>query len=161
AVNYLHSLKTSTGKPQVAGAIGLYGVELGAYAALEAAGRDPQVKVLVLDSLPASADDMVRVAVNTRTSTNKSLVQLFARWGMRIYGLGKYHSVESCDLANRMTDKHVLLLTGDRGDPLRASTEAVSKCFPSRVAELRADLPLTGGNLVGSTGEQEEAYDRP
>src|SRR6266550_5815795 len=37
AIEYLHTLKTSAGKPQVSGAVGVYGVELGAYAALNAA----------------------------------------------------------------------------------------------------------------------------
>src|SRR6266566_4565401 len=43
AIDYLHTLKTPLGKPQVAGPIGLYGVELGAYAALDAARRYPEV----------------------------------------------------------------------------------------------------------------------
>src|SRR2546423_11632083 len=37
AIDYLHSLKTPTGKPQIAPKIGVYGIELGAYAAMDAA----------------------------------------------------------------------------------------------------------------------------
>jgi len=38
----------------------------------------------------------------------------------------------------------------------------VAKCFPNPTAvDLKSDLPLTGFNLPSSTGEQEEAYDRP
>src|SRR5713101_371425 len=62
AIDYLHTLKTTLGKPQVAGPIGLYGVELGAYASLEAARRYPEVRALALDSTPGSPDDLFRAA---------------------------------------------------------------------------------------------------
>src|SRR6266852_971971 len=67
AIDYLRSLKTPSGKPQVGGSIGMYGVEMGAYAALDAAARYPDVRALALDSVPASSDDVVRAATNTRT----------------------------------------------------------------------------------------------
>src|SRR5207253_8686303 len=37
AIDYLHTLKTTDGKPQVTRPVGVYGVELGAYASLYAA----------------------------------------------------------------------------------------------------------------------------
>src|SRR6266851_1982517 len=60
AIDYLHTLKTTVGKPQVAGPIGVYGIELGAYAALDAARRYPEVRALALDSTPGSPDDLIR-----------------------------------------------------------------------------------------------------
>src|SRR5712691_11017844 len=44
AIDYLHTLKTPLGRAQVQGPIGLYGVELGAYVALDAAVRYPEVR---------------------------------------------------------------------------------------------------------------------
>src|SRR6266699_3719700 len=162
AIDHLRSLKSPTGKAQVAGGIGLYGVELGAYAALEAAARYPEVRVLALDSVPGSPDDVASAATNVRTSTNSRVLQTLALWGLKIYSFGKFNGTTSCDLARILANRRVPLLSGDRNDPLRASTVIVAKCFPNSAAvELKSDLPLTGFNLPSSTGEQEEAYDRP
>ncbi len=162
AIDHLRSLKSAAGKPQVAGGIGLYGVELGAYAALEAAARYPEVRVLALDSVPGSPDDVASAATNVRTSTNSRALQTLALWGLKIYSFGKFNGTTACDLARILANRRVLLLSGDRNDPLRASTVIVAKCFPNPAAvELKSDLPLTGFNLPSSTGEQEEAYDRP
>src|SRR5438270_1505812 len=52
AIDYLRSLKVQD-RPLVGNPIGIYGVEMGAYAALRAGARDPKVRALVLDSIPA------------------------------------------------------------------------------------------------------------
>jgi pimeloyl-ACP methyl ester carboxylesterase len=161
AIDYLHTLKTPLGKPQVAGPIGLYGVELGAYAALDAARRYPEVRAMVLDSTPGSPDDLIRAVTIRHTSMNNSLLPRLGSWGVRIYSLGKYHNTPSCDLARSLKDVKVVLLTGDEADPWRVSTLALGKCFASGSVEVKKDLTLTGLNLPASTGEQEEAYDRP
>jgi pimeloyl-ACP methyl ester carboxylesterase len=161
AIDYLHTLKTPLGKPQVAGPIGLYGVELGAYAALDAARRYPEVRALALDSTPGSPDDLIRAVTIRHTSMNNSLLPRLGSWGVRIYSLGKYHNTPSCDLARSLRDVKVVLLTGDESDPWRASTLALGKCFTNGAVEIKKDLALTGFNLPASTGEQEEAYDRP
>jgi pimeloyl-ACP methyl ester carboxylesterase len=169
AIDYLRTLKTPLGKPQVAERIGLYGVELGAYAALDAARRNPEVRALALDSTPGSPDDLIRAVTIRHTSMNNSLIMrllspLILRlgsWGVRIYSLGKYHNTPSCDLARSLKEVKVVLLTGDEGDPWRASTLALGKCFANGAIDVKKDLALTGFNLPASTGEQEEAYDRP
>src|SRR6267142_3454989 len=160
AIDYLHTLKTPLGKPQVAGPIGLYGVELGAYAALDAARRYPEVRALALDSAPGSPDDLIRAVTIRHTSMNNSVLPRLGSWGVRIYSLGKYHNTASCDLARSLKDVKVVLLAGDEADPWRASTLALGKCFANGGIEMKKDLPLTGFNLPASTGEQEEAYDR-
>jgi len=161
AIDYLHTLKTPLGKPQVAGPIGLYGVELGAYAALDAARRYPEVRALALDSAPGSPDDLISAVTIRHTSMNNSLLGRLGSWGVRIYSLGKYHNTPSCDLARSLKKEvKVVVLTGDEGDPWRASTLALAKCFANGAVEVKKDLALTGFNLPSSTGEQEETYDR-
>jgi pimeloyl-ACP methyl ester carboxylesterase len=160
AIDYLHTLKSTDGKPQVAGPVGVYGTELGAYAALEAAQRYPEIRALVLDSAPASPDDLVRAAITGNTGMNNALLQRLARWGIKIYTLGKYQSTSSCERARALHEVRVLLVTGADGDPWRNATLALAKCFTGAV-EMKKDLPLTGISLPASTGEQEEAYDRP
>ena len=160
AIDYLHTLKTPAGKPQVAGAVGVYGVELGAYAALDAAKRYPEIRALVLDSAPASPDDLVRAATSGHAGMNNSLLQRLAGWGLKIYSFGKYQSTPSCDLAHSLRNVRVLLLTGGEGDPWRTSTLELAKCFNGAV-DIKKDLAVTGVSLPSATGEQEEAYDRP
>ena len=160
AIDYLHSLKTPGGQPHV-GLIGAYGAELGAYAALDGAKRNPEVRALALDSVPASPDDLVRAVTSQRAALNNSLLQTLGRWGMRAYAWGKYHNTSSCELARALRNEKVLLLSGAANDPWRASTLELANCFSGGAVEVKKDLPLTGMNLNSATGEQEEAYDRP
>jgi pimeloyl-ACP methyl ester carboxylesterase len=160
AIDYLHTLKTPTGKPQVSGPVGLYGVELGAYAALDAAKLYPEVRALALDSVPASPDDLVRAVTSGRAGMKNGVLQKLAGWGLKIYSFGKYQNTPSCDLARSLRDKRVLLLTGTEGDPWRTSTLELAKCFNGSI-DVKKDLPITGVSLPSQTGEQEEAYDRP
>ncbi|MFS8084434.1 MAG: alpha/beta hydrolase [Acidobacteriota bacterium] len=160
AIDYLRSLKSPAGKPQIAGPIGVYGTELGAYAALDAAKRFPEIRALALDSVPGSPDDLIRAATSRRAGMNNGLLQRVARLGVKIYSMGKYQATSSCELARSLREPKVLLLAGAEGDPWRASTWELSKCF-SGTAEMKQDLSLTGSNLPNATGQQEEAYDRP
>lgn len=160
AIDYLHTLKTIGGKPQTAGPVGLYGIQLGAYAALDGAKRYPEVRALALDSAPASPDDLIRAATTGNTGMNNALLQCLARWGIKIYSLGKYQSTGSCEWAQSLHQTRVLLLAGNEGDPWRTSTLELARCFDGSV-EVKKDLTLTGMSLPASTGEAEEAYDRP
>jgi hypothetical protein len=160
AIDYLHTLKTPAGQPHV-GLIGVYGAELGAYAALDAAKRYPEVRVLALDSAPGSADDLVVHVTSQRAALNNVFLKALGRWGMRAYAFGKYNNTPSCEVARALRNVKVLLLTGPSNDPWRASTLELANCFSGGAVEVKKDLQLTGMNLNTATGEQEEAYDRP
>jgi hypothetical protein len=160
AIDYLRTLKGPTGKPQVAGPLGVYGIQLGAYAALDAAKRYPEVRALALDSAPGSPDDLVRSATSAQTGMSNGFVQRLARWGVKAYSFGKYQGTPSCELALSLRAVRVLLLTGSEGDPWRNSTLALGRCFNGTI-EVKKDLPLTGISLPTATGQQEDAYDRP
>ena len=160
AIDYLHTLKTPAGQPHV-GLIGIYGIELGAYAALDAAKRYPEVRALALDSVPGSPDDLVRAATSLRAAMSNALLQQLGCWGMRAYAWGKYHNTTSCELARTLRNVKVQLLTGPSNDPWQASTLDLASCFSGGAVEVKKDLALTGFNLNTATGEQEEAYDRP
>jgi pimeloyl-ACP methyl ester carboxylesterase len=160
AIEYLKTVKTASGQPQIAPRIGLYGIELGSYAALDAARRNPDVRALALDSLPTSPDDLIRNATDTWSGTKVSAFHWLASAGVRVYGMGKFQSTPSCDLARSLQNVRVMVLCGGGTDAWRTSCLAVAACFTSSV-EMKRDLTLTGANLPNSTGEQEEAYDRP
>jgi pimeloyl-ACP methyl ester carboxylesterase len=160
AIDYLHTLKTASGKPQVGGLIGVYGVELGAYAALDAARRYPEIRALVLDSVPGSPDDLVGAATTRYTGMSNIVMKRLAGWGLRIYTFGKYQNTPSCEIARSLRDVRVLLLAGGESDPARISTIALANCISGSV-DVKKDLAVTGVALPSATGEQEEAYDRP
>lgn len=160
AIDYLRTLQTSQGKPQVASKIGVYGIELGSYAALDAARRYPEVRALALDSVPGSPDDIVDHATDKGLGMNNALLHRLARTGVKVYGFRKYQSTSSCDLARSLREVKVMILSGAAGDPWRQSSMDVAACF-NPPAEIKKDLLLTGASLPSSTGEQEESYDRP
>ncbi|HEX5966353.1 MAG TPA: hypothetical protein VFY51_10500, partial [Pyrinomonadaceae bacterium] len=160
AVEFLQTLKSENQKKLVGESFGVYGVELGAYSALKAASRDDRIKVLVLDSIVNSPDELLHTAVSNCAIDN-GLAHSLSRMAMRVYMLGSYDSTSGCDLAKSVRDQRVLLLSGAEAGPLRESTGAMQSCFanPANV-EARIDLPLSGFSLPSATGEQGEAYDR-
>jgi pimeloyl-ACP methyl ester carboxylesterase len=165
AIDYLQTLKTQGGKLQIGSSVGVYGIGLGGYAALDGAARYPELRAVALDSAPSSPDDLVRAATDHWTGMSSGifqrLLQPLAHVGIRAYNLGKFPTKTSCDLAHALGgDVRGLLLAGVEGDPARQSTLDLARCL-KRPPEVKKDLTLTGANLPSSTGEQEEAYDRP
>lgn len=160
AIEYLKTLKSASGAPQVGQHIGVYGIELGAYAALYAAKRSPEIRALALDSIPSSPDDLVRSATSSRTGMNNGMLQRLARTALGVYAMGKFDGTPSCDIARAVKGFRVFLLAGTESDPWRKTTLDLVPCF-NPPPDVKKDLPLTGANLPSSTGQQEEAYDRP
>lgn len=161
AVEFLQTLQSDSKKKLVAGNFGVYGVELGAYSALKAATQDARIKVLVIDSVMKSPDELLNSAVSNCVGIDNSLVQSLTRNAMKIYLLGKYDGTTSCDLARSVRDQRVMLLSGKEAGSLKEETGALLNCFPNAGSvEARTDLPLSGFSLPSATGEQGEAYDR-
>jgi pimeloyl-ACP methyl ester carboxylesterase len=161
ALDFLRQQKTANGSRLIGNKVGLYGVELGAYAAIRAAPDDAEVSALVLDSIPQGPDEMLRAAVRQDYELDYNLLHFLTRVGTRLYLMGKYNNIPSCELAARLKTQRMLVLSGADADYLRASTNVVSRCFPVPAnVEVKTDLPLTGFHLASATGEQGEGYDR-
>jgi pimeloyl-ACP methyl ester carboxylesterase len=161
ALDYLRSLKVPAGRPLAGERIGIYGLEMGAYVALQAAARDQSIRALVLDSAPAAPDEVLQIAVDKRTGMKNPVFREMARYGVRAYFLGRYENQPACAAAAALGNRKVLLLSGDDAGPLRDSTLALAQCFAGNAGlDVKANLPLTGLNLVALTGEQGETYDR-
>jgi pimeloyl-ACP methyl ester carboxylesterase len=161
ALEFLKTLKSENQKQLAGESFGVYGVELGAYSALKAASQDNRIKVLVLDSIVSSPDDLLNTAVADCVAIDNRLVQSLSRTAMRIYMLGRYQSTPGCDLAKSVSDTRVLLLSGAEAGRLRDATASMQSCFPNQGnVQARIDLPLSGFSLPSATGEQGEAYDR-
>jgi pimeloyl-ACP methyl ester carboxylesterase len=168
AFDYLTTLK-SDGLPLLSDRLGVYGVELGAYAGMRAAMHDPRVRVLALDSVPFGPDELVRAAANHftgddsgrgTTATNNRAMRFLIQIGMRLYLPRSYDNLQSCDIAATLRGRRVFLLSGTDAGYLRDSTAALARCFQPGEVESATELPLTGLNLPFTNGEQEEGYDR-
>lgn len=161
AIAFLRTLKGEEGVPLVRDQIGVYGVELGGYAALSAAPRSSEIKVLVLDSVPGSPDELLRATVREDFGLGNHLMMYLVRAGTKVFLLGKYRNTSSCDLAATLKTQRVLLLSGEEAGYLRQSTVALQRCFPNAAnLEVHTELPLTGFRLTTATGDAGEAYDR-
>lgn len=161
ALDFLRGLRTPQGRALVGGPFGLYGVEMGAYAALVAARQEKDVRALVLDSAPDDPDQVLGAVVAERTGLDSGALRLLARLGTRVYFAGHYKNEAACTVAESVGDRQVLLLSGADAGEFRVSTETLARCFPSRSnVETHTDLPLTGIKLASATPEQDEAYDR-
>jgi pimeloyl-ACP methyl ester carboxylesterase len=162
AVDFLHTVKGYSQSPLVGEAVGAYGVELGAYAALRASSQNGAIKALALDSIPRSPDELLDASVVSDVGVNNNFVLAMTRLATRAYFLGKYESTSSCDLAKNLKAQKILLLAGADNPSLRQSTATLVTCFPNQAnLETKIDLPVSGFSLSSATGEQGEGYDRP
>jgi hypothetical protein len=162
ALDFLRSLKGESHSKLVGDRFGVYGVELGAYAALRAAVSDASIQVLALDSVPRDQNDLVEGIVRSHVRVNTSLLIVPARIATRVYFLRLYDNKSSCDLAGALGERKILLLAGEDDGYLRESTKSLIPCFPNPAnLEARTDLRLSGLTLPSATGEQGEGYDRP
>ena len=161
AVGYLKTLKADNQKKLVSDRFGIFGVELGAYAALRAAPAEAQIRSLVLDSIPESPDALVHSAIVSDLGIDNDAVNSAARHALKFYLLGAYDNATSCALAAQVVNQRVMMLSGNDAGYLKNSTTSVGRCFPNGGnVDVRTDLPLSGFNLPMSTGEDGEGYDR-
>lgn len=162
AVDFLHTVKGYGEIPLVGEAIGAYGVELGAYAALRAASQNLTIKALVLDSIPRSPDEVLNASVVADVGVNSRPMLSLARLATRAYFLGQYENIASCEMAKTLKTQSVLLLAGADNPSLREASASLVPCFPNSAnLETKADLQVSGFSLPSATGEQGEGYDRP
>lgn len=162
AFDFLRSQKGENQNQLVGETVGIYGVELGAYAAMKAASKDAGIKALVLDSVPRDADDLIDAAVREDVGVNIDLLFTLSRTATHTYFMGKFENAPSCELARNFRTQRILLLAGNDAERLRESTVALQSCFPNPAnLEVKTDLALTGYALPSATGEQGERYDRP
>lgn len=162
AIEFLRALKTPMDTALVGKSIGLYGVEMGALTAVNAAAKDNSVKALVVDSVPQDSNDLLAAAVSRRFPFASSVTARFAQAGTYFYFYnGNYRREEACDAAKAITSRQVLLLAGSDAPHFQDSTQKLSKCFPSTTRiEVKTDLSPSGYNSINASLEHSEAYDQ-
>lgn len=161
ALEFLRGLKTEAQTRLIGQSIGIYGVEMGALAALSAA-KDENVKALALDSAPAASDDLLASAIDRRFPFASSLTSKVAQAGTYPYFYnGCYKRDSACDLAKYLSNRQVLMLAGNDAPQFQNSTFNIARCFPNTTKiETKIDLNPSGYGITNASLEQSEAYDK-
>jgi pimeloyl-ACP methyl ester carboxylesterase len=161
ALDFLRGQKSDDGNKLVGSQVGLFGVELGGYAALRAAAKDNSVTVLTLDSVPRNSDELVQATVKGDLGMKLPMLPALSSLATRVYFLGRYENIPACEIAASLSTRSVLLLSGTDAGELRGSTTDLARCFKNPASvEVKTDLPLTAFNLPSATGQDGERYDR-
>jgi len=162
AVQFLRNLKGANQMPLVGKSIGVYGVEMGAIAAVSAAVREPSITAIALDSVPASADSVLTGSVDRRFPFATFATTRLAKIGTHLYFFdGCYKREPVCETARNIDSRSVLLLAGFDAPEFQESTGRLNKCFSSaNRVETKTDLSPSGYSIIKSSLEQSEAYDQ-
>jgi pimeloyl-ACP methyl ester carboxylesterase len=162
AIQFLKGLKSDDQQPLVGPELGLYGLEMGALAALRAASSEPSVKTLVLDSVPQSGDALLESIVDKRFPFASSVTSKIAEYGTRPYYYeGCYQKEAVNDTAKKVNVKSVLLLAGVDAPEFQDSTLKLSKSFvPGTAVEAKTDLSPSGYGIMNASIDKSGAYDQ-
>ena len=162
AMLFLKDQKTPNGVSLTNGRVGVYGLELGSLAALNAAAQDQSIVALALDSVPSDSQSLLGSAVGKRFPFMSTVTSRFGELGsFAYYYEGGFSRRSACDLARGLEDKKVLLLGGVDAPDLQDSTNKLSKCFPqSSKAEVRNDLSPSGLGIINASLDIAAAYDQ-
>ena len=162
AIQFLRTLKTPEQFPLVGKDVGIYGLEMGSFAAISAATQDDSVKALALDSVPQNSDSMLASTVEARFPFASTITSEFAKLGTRPYFFeGCFRRESSCDMAKALGGRKVLLLGGLDAPDFQESTSKLSKCFPgTSTVESKTDLSPSGYSIINASLELSESYDQ-
>lgn len=162
AIQFLRGLKTEKEVTLVGENIGFYGVEMGAFAALNAASKDKNIKALVLDSAPTGSDQVLGSAIGKRFPFAVSVTSKIASYGTYLYFYNNcYNHEAACNIAKTVDNRQVLLLGGTDVPELQESTDKLSRCFAGDTkVEAKLDFNPSGYNLSNASIEQLNIYDQ-
>ncbi len=161
AIEFVNGLKTDDKKDLTNKNIGVYGIELGAFAALSAAVSDTNIKALALDSVPADTNALLSTVIEKSYPFAGFITSNIAQYGTGLYFRGCYNSATVCGMANSITNRKILLLAGVDVPSFRQSTVDLQQCLPKQeLLEAKTDLSVSGFSVIGASGEQAEAYDQ-
>jgi pimeloyl-ACP methyl ester carboxylesterase len=162
AVQYLRNLKGGDQNPLVGKNIGMYGVEMGAIAAIATAVREPSITALALDSVPTASDNVLTGSVDRRFPFATFATAQLAKLGTHLYFFdGCYKREPACETARKVDGGNILLLAGVDAKDFQESTASLNRCFSSNnKVESKTDLSPSGYSINNASIEQSEAYDQ-
>lgn len=163
ALDFLKSIKNSSGGSLVGKDFGIYGIELGALAGLKAAAKNENVKTLILDSAPLSSDEMMTSVIAKRFPFASSVTSKLAIYGTNLYYAngGCYSHENLCETAKSLANRQILLLAGNDAPDFQESTRSLQACLPNtNRIESKLDLNISGYSFKNAPIAQSEIYER-
>ncbi len=163
AIAFLRGLKTPEELTLVGNEIGIYGLEMGALAAISTAAGDPTIKALVLDSVPQSSDALLGNSVEGRFPFASAVTAKIAEFGTYpyFYQEGCYSRVPVCETAKMLANRRVMVLAGVDAPAFQDSSARFAKCFPaSTTVNAKTDLSPSGYSLFSASLEVTAAYEQ-
>src|ERR1044072_700196 len=161
AVKFLRDVKSGGGTPLIGQNIGVYGLEMGAYAALSGAVSLPEIKTPALDSVPMKANDLIGSVVKNRFPFAGSVTGLLAARGNRLYHNACYREASLCQQVEGLNGRQILLLSGSDATQWRASTLELSQCLPKQnKVEAKLDLAQSGLGAINTKPDEADLYDQ-
>jgi pimeloyl-ACP methyl ester carboxylesterase len=158
-IDYLRTLKTAEKNDLVGKSIGVYGTEIGAFAALKASESDESIRAIILDSVPTTSDDLLVSVIQKRFPFASFVTASLAKYATYPYFQSNYSKDSLCNVAGRVSQRNVFLMASSDVPSFQKSTTELGKCFAFGV-ESKTDLSISGYSTISSTGKQEEAYDQ-
>jgi pimeloyl-ACP methyl ester carboxylesterase len=160
-IRFLRDLKSGGGTALVGANIGVYGLEMGAYAAMSGATAQPEIKTLVLDSVPMRADDLVGSVIRNRFPFASIITSVLAARGNRLYHTACYRAASLCQQVEGLNGRQILLLSGNDASQWKASTLELSQCLPKQnKVEAKLDLAQSGLGTINTKPEDADLYDQ-
>lgn len=162
AIEYLGSLKNAARTGALTGKdIGIYGVEIGAFAGLVAAAKNENVKALALDSVPDSSNALLASVIDKKFPFASGLTSKIAAGGTYLFYIQDRYDRESvCQIAKSVTNRKILLLAGSNAPDYQESTRNLQNCLPADGTQANLDLAFSNYGLNVASLEQKAIYDQ-
>jgi pimeloyl-ACP methyl ester carboxylesterase len=135
--------------------IGLWGADLGGYAAIAVAAADPHVRALVVDSVYDRPAQMLHLQVERSGLDSLPFVERFAQFGFRWLTYPYRHEPSLSARLARLAGVPKLYIEASDDPELAQSTRELFVRSP----EPREDMILHKGNYTGMLGEEKRAYE--
>ncbi|MEJ2108824.1 MAG: hypothetical protein P8Z37_02715 [Acidobacteriota bacterium] len=112
--------------------IGVWGVDVGAYAALWAATTVPEVQAVVVDSVYASIPDFINIRIQEELDTGNRFLRFGCRQIFRLIYITSGSFRENKIPVKRLSDCSFLFITGDNREALKLLSMDLYNEIPSK-----------------------------
>jgi hypothetical protein len=135
--------------------IGIWGVDVGAYAALKAGATVPEVRAVVADSAYESATDFLEVRVAEEFHLNYRFLQLGCRQIFRLFYITSGSLNNQTIPVKELAGRSILIITGENRKKLGSLATALYDKLPSK----KEILPLETSRIHLMPGSEFQGYD--
>jgi dienelactone hydrolase len=153
----LSAIDFAASKPDVdGGRLGIWGVDVGARAALMAAGQREAVRAVAADSAYDTIDEYLSLRVEEETGLSHPVVQLGCRYVFTLYQRVRPASLSNEIVLAPLADRSVLFIQGEN----RKSVAALTAALYERLQPQKEMISLSKARVRMMNAEMLEAYDR-